>query len=103
PLLISYVKDPKERAALKVLDVDEEVGRPFLMPPGVPKYLVTAMRRAFDATMQDPQFQADAKKMHIDPDPMTGEDVEKAIKEVYATPKDIVAEAARLWPPGVAE
>ena len=99
PLLINYVKDPKELAALKVLNVNEELGRPFMMPPGVPKYLVTAVRRAFDETMQDPKFVADIGRMHIDPDPLTGEQMEAALKEAYGAPKDVVAEAARLWPP----
>ena len=99
PLLIDYVKDPKDRAALKVLDVEEEVGRPHMFPPGVPKYLVEAMRAAFDATMKDPKYLADAHTMHIDPDPMTGAEAQKLMIEAYGTPKDIVARAAKLWPP----
>jgi tripartite-type tricarboxylate transporter receptor subunit TctC len=102
PLLIDYVKDPKDRAALKVLDVDEDVGRPHMFPPGVPQYLVKALRTAFDETMKDPKFLEDAHRMHIDPDPMTGEQAEKEIKEAYATPKDIVARAATIWPPATA-
>lgn len=99
PLLSSYVKDPKDIEALKVLGVGEELGRPHLLPPEVPKYLVTAMRRAFDATMKDPKFLADAAKMRIEPDPMTGEAMEAALKAAYAAPKDVVARAAKLWPP----
>lgn len=99
PLLINYVKDAKERAALKVLGVNEEIGRPFMFPPGVPKYLVTALRTAFNETMKDPKFLADIDRMHIDPDPLTGEQMEAQLKEAYGAPKDVVAEAARLWPP----
>jgi tripartite-type tricarboxylate transporter receptor subunit TctC len=99
PLLINYVKDPKELAALKVLGVNEEIGRPFMFPPGVPASLVTALRTAFMETMKDPKFLADCEKMHIDPDPMTGEDIQKMLKEAYSAPKNVVAEAARLWPP----
>jgi tripartite-type tricarboxylate transporter receptor subunit TctC len=99
PLLINYVKDPKELAALKVLGVNEEIGRPFLFPPGVPQYLVAALRTAFMETMNDPKFIADCERMHIDPDPMTGEAIQKMLKEAYSAPKDVVAEAARLWPP----
>ena len=101
PLLINYVKDPKERAALKVLDVDEEAGRPHMFPPDVPNYLVKALRTAFNETMKDPKFLADAGRMQIEPEPMTGEQIEAAIKESYAAPKDIVAVAAKLWPPGL--
>ena len=98
PLLADLIKDPKEKQALKVLGVGEEAGRPHMFPPGVPKYLVTALRTAFDDTMKDPKFIADAKRMHIEPDPMSGDQVEQAIIEAYKAPKDVVALAAKLWP-----
>ena len=98
PLLTDLIKDPKEKQALQVLGVGEEVGRPHMFPPGTPKYLVAALRRAFDATMKDAKFLDDAKRMHIEPDPMTGEQCEAAIVEAYKAPKDVVALAAKLWP-----
>jgi hypothetical protein len=99
PLLINYVKNPMQRAALKVLDVNEEVGRPHMLPPGVPDYLVKAMRTAFNETMKDPKFLEDAGRMRIEPEPMTGEEMEAQIKEAYAAPKDVIEVAAKLWPP----
>jgi len=98
PLLSNLITDPKEKQALQVLGVGEEVGRPHMFPPGTPKYLVTAVRRAFDATMKDPKFLADAGKMHIELDPMTGEQCEDAIVEAYKAPKDVIELAAKLWP-----
>lgn len=101
PLLINYVKDPKERAALKILNVNEEVGRPYMFPPGVPRYLVEAVRQAFDETMKDPKFLDEAHRMLINPEPMSGKQAEAQIKEAYGAPKDVVAVAARLWPPAL--
>lgn len=98
PLLKDLVKDPKDLAALKVLNVNEEMGHPHMFPPGVPQYLVKAVRTAFDETMKDPKFLEDAHRMNIDPNPRTGDQAEMAIKEAYAMPKDIVARAAELWP-----
>ena len=103
PLLMNYVKDPKNRAALRVLSVMEEVGRPHLLPPDVPDYLVRALRQAFDKTMKDPKFLADAGRMRIEPQPMTGEEMAKEIKEAYGAPQDVVAVAAKLWPPAVSK
>jgi tripartite-type tricarboxylate transporter receptor subunit TctC len=103
PLLINYVKDPKDKAALQLLGVNEHLGRPHMMPPGVPKYLADAMRRAFDATMKDPKFIDEAQKLHIDPDPMTGEEMAKELKEAYASPKDVIQVAIKLWPPDAPE
>jgi tripartite-type tricarboxylate transporter receptor subunit TctC len=99
PLLINYVNDPQQRAALRLLEVEEDVGRPHMFPPGVPGYLVTALRRAFDDTMSDPKFVVDANRMLIDPAPMTGEQMAVRIKEAYTAPREVVALAAKLWPP----
>ncbi len=99
PLLSDYVTDPKQKQALDVLAVKNDAGRPYLFPPKVPQYLVKALRKAFDATMKDPKFIADATRMHITPEPMTGAEVEAALKKAYAAPKDIVKVAAKLWPP----
>lgn len=101
PLLLDSVRDPTQRAALKVLEVGEEIGRPHLFPPGVPAYLVTALRTAFDETMKDPKLLADAARAHLDLQPTGGDGVAAAVKEAYAAPKDVVAEARRLWPPAV--
>jgi tripartite-type tricarboxylate transporter receptor subunit TctC len=99
PLLINYIHDPKQRAALKVLDVDQDAGRPVLFPPGVPDYLVKALRTAFDETMKDPKFLADAGRMHLQPQPLAGGKIESELKQAYSAPKPIVALAAKLWPP----
>jgi hypothetical protein len=101
PLLIDRVKDPKQRQAFELLGVREEIGRPHMFPPGVPAHLVTAVRRAFDATMKDAEFLAEAKKLKLEIEPMTGEAIEASLKKAYAAPKEIVAIAAKLWPPAV--
>jgi tripartite-type tricarboxylate transporter receptor subunit TctC len=98
PLLSDLVTDPKDKAALKVLDVGQEAGRPVLFPPGVSQDLVKTLRAAFDETMRDPKFLADAHHMHLDPRPTGGEQIERDIKATYAVPKDVVARTAQLWP-----
>lgn len=99
PLLMDYVKDKKQRAALKLMSVRDEVGRPHMFPPKVPRYLVQALRKAFMDTMADPKFLADSKRLKVTIDPLDGSEVQKLIVEAYKAPKDVVAEAARIWPP----
>jgi tripartite-type tricarboxylate transporter receptor subunit TctC len=101
PMLLDYIKDPRQRAALEVLAVDQDAGRPELLPPGVPDYLVQALRAAFNETMQDPQFLAEADGMNLRFEPMTGEQVDAEIKQAYAVPDDVVTLAAKLWPPAL--
>jgi tripartite-type tricarboxylate transporter receptor subunit TctC len=101
PMLLDYVKDPRQRAALEVLAVDQDAGRPELFPPGVPDHLVQAMRTAFDETMKDTKFLAEAGNMNLQLEPMSGEQIEAEIKGAYTAPEDVVTLAAKLWPPAL--
>ena len=101
PSMLDAVKNPTDRAALKVLSMKDEYGRPHMFPPDVPKYLLTAVRRAFDASMKDPKLLADADRMHVSVDPTTGEAMAQAIREAYAAPKAVVARLIELWPPAL--
>ena len=96
PLMRDLVKDPRDKRVLDTLGFPEEVGRPFFMPPGTPKNIVLMVRRAFDATLKDPAFLADAEKARLDLDPVTGEEMEEIIREAYSTPKDLIERAAEL-------
>jgi len=79
-----------------LLGFPEEMGRPFLMPPGTPRELLSEIRRAFDVTMRDPQFRADIEKSLLDIDPVSGEAMEQIIERAYSTPKDLVKKASQL-------
>lgn len=96
PLLSSLVQNEDDRKVLATLAFPEELGRPFLMPPGTPKPLVEVIRRAFDATMKDPAFLADAEKVRLEVEPISGADMERMVREAYATPKSIIQRAAEL-------
>jgi tripartite-type tricarboxylate transporter receptor subunit TctC len=69
------------------------MGRPFAAPPGIPEDRKAALRKAFDATMTDPEFLAEAKKLRLDVNPVSGVAIEKLIGELYQTPQDVIAEA----------
>ncbi len=99
PRLGDVVKDPKRKAALKLLTVKDQIGRPYYYPPGTPKYLVKALRTAFNKTMKDEKFLAESKKTKTAISAITGEEIEALLKEAYTAPKDVVAIAAELFPP----
>ena len=80
PLHPGLAKTEADRQALDLALARLEFGRPFFMPPNVPAARVEAMRRAFDATMKDPEFLADADKLKIEVDPLTGEQVATLIE-----------------------
>jgi tripartite-type tricarboxylate transporter receptor subunit TctC len=96
PLLINLVTNGDTKKVLGLLDFQGELGRPFLMPPGTPKGYVAAMRKAFDETLKDPAFLADAEKSRLEVEPVTGAEMEKMIKAAYETPKPLVEQAAKF-------
>lgn len=96
PLVIDRAANADDRKVIELLFFPQEMGRPFVMPPGTPKEMVTTIRRAFDATMKDPAFLAEAEKSMFDVDPLSGEDMEQILKRAYATPEPIIKRAAQL-------
>jgi len=91
PLILDLAKSPSDRQALELALARLEFGRPFFLPPNVPPERIEALRRAFDATMKDPAFLADADKSKIEVDPLTGEQVATLVEQVSHTPADTVA------------
>ena len=89
PMVLDLAKTADDRAAVELLIARLEYGRPYFVPPGVPNDRVEALRRAFDATMKDPEFLADAKKFSLEIDPITGEQAQALIAKVLSTPQPI--------------
>ena len=95
PLVMDLAKDEEQRQILTLLFADQEMGRPLVGPPGMPDERVADWRAAFDATMVDKEFLAEAKKLRLTVDgPISGAQVEKIVQRLYATPP-AVAEAVR--------
>ena len=91
PLITSLAKTPEHKQALQLALARLEFGRPFFMPPNVPAARVAAIRRAFDATMKDPEFLAEADKLKLEIDPMNGQELAAMLDEIAKTPADVVA------------
>ena len=87
------VTDAGNRRVLEVIFNQSEYGRPYIAPPGVPPERLNALRRAFDATMKDPGFLADAARGGLPINPMTGEEFQAAVDKVYEVPETDVARA----------
>jgi tripartite-type tricarboxylate transporter receptor subunit TctC len=96
PFILDIARTDEERAVLKLLIENKALGRPYFVAPGVPSERVAALRAAFDATMQDPEFLADATKTVGPIDAVSGDDMQKMLGEVYASPPDLIEKARRL-------
>jgi tripartite-type tricarboxylate transporter receptor subunit TctC len=95
PSIFTLAKTPEQKQALEYLYAGQGIGRPFVAPE-MPADRVKMLRSAFNATMKDPEFRADAKKTKLDLHPSDGEKLEALIKRIYATPKKLVDQIAVL-------
>jgi len=91
PLIMDFARNDRERQILKLVLSRQEMGWPFTAPPGLPKERADALRAAFDATMKDPEYLAEAQQRRLDINPMSGAAIDKLIAELYATPPDVIA------------
>lgn len=96
PLLYERVKSDEDRATLRLIFVPDEMGRPYLMPPGTPPQYVAAMREAFDAIMRDPAFRAETEGRGLEVDPVSGVEMARMLAEAAASPRAIVERASAL-------
>jgi tripartite-type tricarboxylate transporter receptor subunit TctC len=93
PLVYSFAKTDEQREVMELAYSQEVFGRPFVMPPSVPKERVDALRKAFMQALQDKDLLADAKKQRLDIEPISGEDVQSLVTKVYSMPAKVVAKA----------
>jgi hypothetical protein len=73
--------------------------RSYIAPPKIPAEPLKILRTAFDATVKDLEYLADAKKMKIDIEPLSGDKVQALVLKLHATPKDIVQKARQVIRP----
>ena len=91
PLITELAKTTEQKQALDLALARLEFGRPFFMPPNVPAERVQAIRRAFDATLKDNEFLAEADRLKIEIDPVTGEQIAEMLANMAKTPAEVVA------------
>lgn len=93
PLILDLARNEKEKQIFALMFSRQQMAWPFAAPPDVPADRAAALRQAFDATMKDPGFIADTKKQSFSVDPMSGVEMDGLIKQLYATPSDVIAAA----------
>jgi hypothetical protein len=97
---VPYAQDiaPNERARqiINLLTGSGEVGRPFIASTAVPADRIKILRDAFDATMKDPAFLAEAKQLRLPIIPKNAQEALEAVNTIYDAPEDIVQEARKI-------
>jgi tripartite-type tricarboxylate transporter receptor subunit TctC len=90
PLMPDLAKDEETREVLKLLYSQNELARPYVLPPDVPADRVEALRKAFLATTEDPELQAEASKMRVDVEGTSGPEMQKLVAELYKSKKPVL-------------
>jgi tripartite-type tricarboxylate transporter receptor subunit TctC len=93
PWAPDFLDSETKKQTFRLLVSGAEIGRPFLVSKSVPTDRVSALRAAFDATMKDPEFLADAEKQRLLIGPDNGAAVAKRIADIYASPPEVIARA----------
>lgn len=90
PAVTQYIKSDEDRNMLQILLAKQEIGRPFLAPPGVAPKIVAEQRRILEKIAKDPEFLAEAAKLRLTIDPSSGEELDALVKRVYAIPQSTI-------------
>jgi tripartite-type tricarboxylate transporter receptor subunit TctC len=94
PLVMELTDDSEIKKVLTVQFTAFELGRPYFLPEGVPADRVAAIRNAFNMAMKDKDLLADADKLNQEVNPFTGEEMQKVLADVYATPRNLIERLA---------
>jgi tripartite-type tricarboxylate transporter receptor subunit TctC len=96
PSVVDVVQDPKGKQMVRFLEIAGDVGMGFWVGPNVPKDRVAALRKAFDSMMRDKAFLAQAAKLRVPIEAVSGEDLQQKVEEVYRTPRPVIQELEQV-------
>ena len=96
PLIMDFAKSDIDRQALELLFAPQAVAWPLVAPPDVPADRINILRRAFDETMKDPTFVAEANRLRIDVEPVTGEAMQKIVERIGTFQRPVIERALQL-------
>jgi tripartite-type tricarboxylate transporter receptor subunit TctC len=97
PSMMDYVKDPDDRLLAEAAFALTDIGRPYVLPPGVPADRAAAIRKAMQDTFADPAYIADARKAGLQVDqPQDAADVQAVIDRVYHMPPAVMDRLRKL-------
>jgi tripartite-type tricarboxylate transporter receptor subunit TctC len=96
PLVMDFARDDEEKQIFKLVFARQAMGRPFVAPPEIPPERTAALRKAFMEAMQDAELVAEAGKMQLEINPVSGKAVQEIVQEVYQTPRSVADKVADM-------
>lgn len=102
PKATDLARTAEDRKIMDLIYSQQLYGRPFVAPPAIPAERTKELRAAFDAAIADPKLQADAKRLNLELNPMSGAELQARIDDLYTTPEAVLARARAALEPGKA-
>ena len=96
PYMVDIAPTPRDRQIIRLLMASEAVSRPYIASASVPADRMKILRAGFEATMNDPDFLAEAAKERLPVSPENATEAAKTVDEIYATPDDVKAAARQI-------
>lgn len=98
PMFRSFARNDTELQMLDLIGVREEISKPYVAPPGLPAERLNVLRRAFDATLKDPEFIAEMQKQRLElTNPATGEELESEARRIAGIPAEIGRRVVQMF------
>jgi tripartite-type tricarboxylate transporter receptor subunit TctC len=94
PLIMDLAKTDEQRQIFKMIFARQTMGRPYAAPPDLPADRLAALHKAFMDTMTDKDFLGEAEQSKFEINPVSGQELEALVKEVYRTPPEVAKKAA---------
>lgn len=99
PLVTDFPISDADRSAMELLLAPTAISRPFFLPPSVPAQRAEMLRAAFDATVADPEFKAEAAKIGLPMRTMGGKEMQTLVERLYRTSPQTIERAKFLLTP----
>src|SRR5687767_7130371 len=96
PTAIEIMPTAEGKQLFEIAFAEQVMGRPFVLPSGVPPERVKLLRDAFDAALKDPALLEDAKSQRMEIDPVTGAAINELLDRVYAAPPALAARLSEM-------
>jgi hypothetical protein len=93
PLLTELARNDEQRRIMQLVSSAPALGQPYIAPPGVPADRLAILRKAFDATLRDNAFLADAERIGFAVEPMSAAEAGRIVHETINAPAEVVAKA----------
>jgi tripartite-type tricarboxylate transporter receptor subunit TctC len=99
PTIVEFAQNDLDRAVLRLLGSVTDIGFTIMAPPDIPADRAASLRKAFLAMVQDPGFRAEAEKIGLDPEPLSGEDLQKMVADTLGATAEAVAKLREVTRP----